>query len=270
MPRQEQDSMRQPLHQTPQNKVTRKSVRAVVNLLLAGGQFDPGASDEDGLILAETGAELVVKLLSATGKVQQQVHQNDAHHHARPSEYLYQSPLPPESDKSASISSIPPRDQRSVGLASSGKSRPLRTIACSFGRRKTSFSCPHQECVDEHGEPAKFFSRKAGVQRHLATAHNRQYFDCPIRRCARKGPNGFSRQDHLTEHLRGYHRENLNIYGRKCGVVNHSDPGPPIRPFSFKVSRQGCTLSPHQKFSTLPTRFIICLHRPFYKTKIEE
>ena len=147
MTRQKQDSMSQPLHQTPPNKVIRESVRAVINLLLATGQVNLGARDEDGRtalsIAVETGAELTVKLLPATGKVQQQVYQNNAYYHARLSEYYYQSPLPPESDKSASISLMPPRDQRSVGLASSGKSRPLCTKDYASRRRKTSFSCPH-------------------------------------------------------------------------------------------------------------------------------
>ncbi|KAF2805037.1 uncharacterized protein BDZ99DRAFT_396574, partial [Mytilinidion resinicola] len=34
-------------------------------------------------------------------------------------------------------------------------------------------------------------------------------FPCTVHRCSRVGPRGFSRRDHLTEHLRSYHQQNI-------------------------------------------------------------
>jgi hypothetical protein len=63
--------------------------------------------------------------------------------------------------------------------------------------------------MDEEGNPKKFFSRKADVNRHIKSQHDVQWIDCPRKNCERKGPRGFSRRDHLTEHLRGFHMENI-------------------------------------------------------------
>ncbi|ETN41279.1 uncharacterized protein HMPREF1541_03214 [Cyphellophora europaea CBS 101466] len=69
--------------------------------------------------------------------------------------------------------------------------------------------CIHPDCLDASGQPQKFFSRKADVGRHVRSQHERNYIDCPKNRCARKGDGGFTRQDHLKEHLRQYHQEKL-------------------------------------------------------------
>jgi hypothetical protein len=69
------------------------------------------------------------------------------------------------------------------------------------------FYCPHEDCKDETGQPNRRFSRKADVSRHIKTTHEKEYISCPYNRCPRTGVNGFTRQDHLTEHLRGYHKE---------------------------------------------------------------
>ena len=53
------------------------------------------------------------------------------------------------------------------------------------------------------------FSRKADVARHIKSTHDVKMLDCPKNRCNRVGDNGFARQDHLVEHLRGFHREDL-------------------------------------------------------------
>ncbi|KAH0553090.1 hypothetical protein GP486_006720 [Trichoglossum hirsutum] len=48
--------------------------------------------------------------------------------------------------------------------------------------------------------------RKAGLERHYSTRHFPiPEFDCPKLRCQRKGVDGFTRKDHLIEHLRRYH-----------------------------------------------------------------
>ncbi|KAJ9611738.1 hypothetical protein H2200_004922 [Cladophialophora chaetospira] len=67
--------------------------------------------------------------------------------------------------------------------------------------------CRHEKCLDENGKPRKFFSRKADVTRHIKSQHDVKYQDCPRARCERKGNQGFTRRDHLTEHLRGFHME---------------------------------------------------------------
>ncbi|KIX00827.1 uncharacterized protein Z518_09892 [Rhinocladiella mackenziei CBS 650.93] len=67
--------------------------------------------------------------------------------------------------------------------------------------------CSHRDCMDDKGRPRKFFSRKADVTRHYKSAHDITYRDCPKPHCSRKGKQGFTRRDHLIEHLRGYHME---------------------------------------------------------------
>ncbi|EXJ73332.1 uncharacterized protein A1O5_03092 [Cladophialophora psammophila CBS 110553] len=66
-----------------------------------------------------------------------------------------------------------------------------------------------KDCLDEEGRPRKFFSRKADVTRHYKSRHDIKYIDCPKRNCERKGSQGFTRRDHLTEHLRGFHMEKI-------------------------------------------------------------
>lgn len=55
------------------------------------------------------------------------------------------------------------------------------------------------------------FSRSADLNRHYTTVHfpDPARLDCPKPRCSRKGDQGFTRQDHLTEHLRQYHGDQL-------------------------------------------------------------
>lgn len=55
------------------------------------------------------------------------------------------------------------------------------------------------------------FIRKADLQRHYDTVHrsDQTTFDCPRPNCSRKGVNGFSRKDHMIEHLRMYHGQNV-------------------------------------------------------------
>ncbi|KAI1608995.1 hypothetical protein EDD37DRAFT_612296 [Exophiala viscosa] len=67
--------------------------------------------------------------------------------------------------------------------------------------------CPHSDCIGRDGRPKKFFSRKADVTRHVRSQHQKTFIDCPRLRCNRKGTRGFTRKDHLTEHLRGFHME---------------------------------------------------------------
>ncbi|KAJ5555231.1 hypothetical protein N7461_003701 [Penicillium sp. DV-2018c] len=51
----------------------------------------------------------------------------------------------------------------------------------------------------------KSFTRFADLKRHQSSVHYPVFRNCPVDQCARKGSNGFPRQDHLVEHLRSYH-----------------------------------------------------------------
>jgi hypothetical protein len=55
------------------------------------------------------------------------------------------------------------------------------------------------------------FTRKADLERHITTVHilDAPRFDCPMYRCHRTGEDGFTREDHLKEHLRNYHNKDI-------------------------------------------------------------
>jgi len=62
------------------------------------------------------------------------------------------------------------------------------------------------------------FTRCADLNRHYTTVHNpaAPKKDCPKKKCTRVGDNGFTRKDHLMEHLRQYHKdETIPKRGRK-------------------------------------------------------
>jgi len=56
------------------------------------------------------------------------------------------------------------------------------------------------------------FARKADRDRHKFCVHNKgtsEKKDCPEESCTRKGEHGFTRTDHLTEHLRNFHHREI-------------------------------------------------------------
>lgn len=61
------------------------------------------------------------------------------------------------------------------------------------------------------------FTRLADLQRHQSTVHGMgtPEFPCTVPRCSRVGDKGFTRRDHLIEHLRSFHQ--LDIPKRKPG-----------------------------------------------------
>ncbi|KAK2836858.1 hypothetical protein FQN49_006653 [Arthroderma sp. PD_2] len=69
-------------------------------------------------------------------------------------------------------------------------------------RSNQRFICLYENCEGS-------FSRVADLSRHQKSIHFPTKMDCPKSRCNRKGFYGFTREDHLTEHLRQYHGENL-------------------------------------------------------------
>ncbi|KAN0075908.1 putative C2H2 finger domain protein [Elaphomyces granulatus] len=58
------------------------------------------------------------------------------------------------------------------------------------------------------------FTRPADLKRHQTIVHEPVFTDCPREDCTRKGRNGFTRKDHLVEHIRQFHR--VPIKKRKC------------------------------------------------------
>ena len=75
------------------------------------------------------------------------------------------------------------------------------------------YTCMHPGCI-------KSFKRYYDLQRHMATHFPSMRFDCPYARsgkspCGRAGEHtdtckgGFPREDHLVEHLRNVHGENI-------------------------------------------------------------
>ncbi|OJD34618.1 c2h2 finger domain [Diplodia corticola] len=69
------------------------------------------------------------------------------------------------------------------------------------------WKCKQSECAERKG-----FKRHTDLVRHMSTVHHREdqgKFDCVQRTCPRKGENGFTRKDHLTEHLRNFHLRSI-------------------------------------------------------------
>ena len=67
------------------------------------------------------------------------------------------------------------------------------------------FPCLHPSC--DHVS-----ARSSDLQRHMQK-HNlnppEEKYGCPIRGCGRVGIHGFNRKDHLTEHLRNFHIQDM-------------------------------------------------------------
>ncbi|KAK3060324.1 hypothetical protein LTS18_008798, partial [Coniosporium uncinatum] len=72
-------------------------------------------------------------------------------------------------------------------------------------RNKKSWCCPESGC-------SRVFKRKADCQRHVDCVHRAdrlRLHPCTVRRCSRGGDNGFKRKDHLTEHMRNFHHQQI-------------------------------------------------------------
>ncbi|KAK5170776.1 hypothetical protein LTR04_003813 [Oleoguttula sp. CCFEE 6159] len=117
------------------------------------------------------------------------------------------SPLTEDMDTQLS-SSLSPSLSPSSSSANSSNRKPKANYPCLVP------SCPSK---------APFFARVADLQRHLACVHNKATaatFDCHMNRCQRTAANGraFTRKDHLTDHLRNYHHEEIPKKRRNGGV----------------------------------------------------
>lgn len=74
-------------------------------------------------------------------------------------------------------------------------------------------------CLDPGCTSDATFWRAGDLARHYRTVHraNLERFDCPQLRCSRKGDHAFARKDHLIEHLRSYHGQNLPKNSNRAG-----------------------------------------------------
>lgn len=73
------------------------------------------------------------------------------------------------------------------------------------------FKCDWPSCTSA-------FARKADRDRHKYCVHQKDQSekkDCPEPNCLRKGDQGFTRSDHLTEHLRNFHHKELPRRSRR-------------------------------------------------------
>ncbi|KAF2832619.1 hypothetical protein CC86DRAFT_313803 [Ophiobolus disseminans] len=81
----------------------------------------------------------------------------------------------------------------------------------SNSRTKT-WTCDIQSCTSSAN-----FTRLADLQRHQSTVHGvgTPEFPCTVPRCNRVADKGFTRRDHLVEHLRNFHH--IDIPKRRPG-----------------------------------------------------
>lgn len=93
--------------------------------------------------------------------------------------------------------------------------------------KERRYKCKFQDC------PCLGFHRSTDLERHLQTVHSTQkLFPCVMKRCNRKGDNGFSRKDHLSQHLRDVHNLDIPKVWRRPRSVKASgaeDNGDKIR-----------------------------------------
>ncbi|KAF2087729.1 hypothetical protein K490DRAFT_65570 [Saccharata proteae CBS 121410] len=97
----------------------------------------------------------------------------------------------------------PSEDEMVSPESSTGSNEPDPRIREPDG----AFLCQQANCKTKAR-----FRRFADLQRHYKTVHRSsttQMHDCPKKKCDRKGARGFTRRDHLTEHLRAYHNETI-------------------------------------------------------------
>ncbi|KAI8930859.1 hypothetical protein NX059_011876 [Plenodomus lindquistii] len=88
---------------------------------------------------------------------------------------------------------------------------PLQGPSRSNSRTRT-WTCDIASCTS-----TAQFTRLADLQRHQSTVHGMgtPEYPCTVPRCNRVADKGFTRRDHLVEHLRNYHH--MNIPKRRPG-----------------------------------------------------
>ncbi|KAF2267145.1 hypothetical protein CC78DRAFT_91801 [Lojkania enalia] len=101
----------------------------------------------------------------------------------------------------------PPQDEETLRRRRSRSDRRSRSRTPS-----RTWTCDYPNCTSTAN-----FTRLADLQRHQSTVHasGPPGYPCYVPRCSRVGDKGFTRRDHLVEHLRNFHH--LNIDKRKQG-----------------------------------------------------
>ncbi|KAH7130326.1 hypothetical protein B0J11DRAFT_249860 [Dendryphion nanum] len=95
---------------------------------------------------------------------------------------------------------------------------PRRTSSQRTDRSRSSsqprtYKCELSDCTSTAN-----FTRLADLQRHQATVHKAPGppdYPCSVPECTRVGEKGFTRRDHLVEHLRNFHH--IDIPKRRPG-----------------------------------------------------
>ncbi|CAI6342415.1 unnamed protein product [Periconia digitata] len=82
------------------------------------------------------------------------------------------------------------------------------------------------------------FTRYADLQRHHSTVHsgNTPNYPCSVKDCSRVGDKGFTRRDHLVEHLRNFHH--LDIPKRKPGERSAYPMGLPNYQTAYRINKR--------------------------------
>ncbi|KAF1951597.1 hypothetical protein CC80DRAFT_508780 [Byssothecium circinans] len=96
-------------------------------------------------------------------------------------------------------------------------------VPSSYGTAQPTYLAPTQDvsrtwrCDLPNCTSTANFTRHADLQRHQSTVHGvgTPDFPCTVRDCSRVGDKGFTRRDHLVEHLRNFHH--IDIPKRRAG-----------------------------------------------------
>jgi hypothetical protein len=93
---------------------------------------------------------------------------------------------------------------------------------CELIKACRTWTCDLPNCTSTAN-----FTRLADLQRHQSTVHGigKPDFPCTVPRCTRVGDKGFTRRDHLVEHLRNFHH--LDIPKRRPGERSANPLGIP-------------------------------------------
>ncbi|KAE8838465.1 hypothetical protein PTNB73_03519 [Pyrenophora teres f. teres] len=110
-----------------------------------------------------------------------------------------------------------PEYQQPVGAYDTASWHTQGDIPTSQGPTRSTSRTKTWSC-DIHGcTSSANFTRLADLQRHQSTVHGMgtPEFPCSVPRCNRVGDKGFTRRDHLVEHLRNFHH--IDIPKRRPG-----------------------------------------------------
>ncbi|KAL6707320.1 hypothetical protein ACN47E_004308 [Coniothyrium glycines] len=93
----------------------------------------------------------------------------------------------------------------------------LPTVPSAQGTARSNSRVRTWNCDIPNCSSSANFTRLADLQRHQSTVHGigTPEYPCTVPRCSRVGDKGFTRRDHLVEHLRNFHH--IDIPKRRPG-----------------------------------------------------